>query len=168
MQRPLWMSLSQACCLCRIELQLTAGNAEHLFDDSFCFRTLHSKLSVLVALVVEFDVETCRVFLHPSHILVDISGVDNEEEVAFAHLIHEQVIDSTAVRIEHHAVVDLSDWCSGHIIREDVLDITFCIGSGDAHFAHVTHVEDAAMLTYGVVLVSNVGVLNRHDEAAKG
>ena len=154
--------------LCRIELQLAARDSEHFLYDLFGFRTLHGKLPVEVALMVELDVETSCVLLHPCHILVDICGVDDEEEVVLAHLIDEQVVDCAAVRVEHHAVVDLSDWCSSHIIREDVLNILLCIGTCDAHFAHMTHVEDAASRAYGIVLVCDVRVLNRHDESAEG
>ena len=129
---------------------------------------MHGKLAVEVALVVELDVEACCVLLHPSYILVDVCRIDDEEEVVLAHLIDQQVINRSAVGVEHHTVVYLSDGCSSHIIREDVLNILLSVGTCDAHFAHVTHIEDAAMLTHGIVLVGDVRVLDGHDEAAKG
>ena len=118
--------------------------------------------------MVEFDVEAFGVLLHPGHILVDVSGVDDEEEVVLPHLVDEQIVHRTAVRVEHHAIVDLSDGCSGNIVREDVLNVAFGIGTGDAHFAHVTDIEDTAMLAHGHVLVGDVRVLDGHDETAEG
>ena len=129
---------------------------------------MHGKLAVVVALVVEVDVEACSMLLHPSYILVDVGCVDDEEEVVLAHLVDEQVVHRAAIGIEHHAIVNLSDRCSGNVVREDVLNIAFGIGTGDAHFAHVTDIEDAAMLTYSIVLVGDVRVLDGHDETAKG
>ena len=129
---------------------------------------MHGELSVLVALMVEVDVEAGGVLFHPGHVLVDVGGVDDEEEVLLAHLIDEEVVHGAAVGIEHHAVVYLSDGCSADVVREDVLDVAFGIGARDAHFAHVTHVEYTAMLPYGIVLVGDVCVLNGHDEAAEG
>ena len=118
--------------------------------------------------MVELDVEACCVLLHPSHVLVDVCCVDDEEEIVLAHLIDQQVIHRSAVRIEHHTIIYLSDGCSGDVVREDVLNVALSVGTRDAHFAHVTHVEDAAMLAYGIVLVGDVRVLDGHDEAAKG
>ena len=118
--------------------------------------------------MVELDVEAFGVSLHPSHILVDVCRVDDEEEVVLTHLIDEQVIHRSAVGVEHHTIIYLSDGCPSHIIREDVLNVTLSVGTRDAHFAHVTHVEDAAMLTHGIVLVGDVRVLDGHDEAAEG
>ena len=155
-------------CLGCIESQLLAGQSQHLLHDSFCFRSLHSKLAVVVALMVEDDIEAFLLLKHPGHILIDIGGIDDEEEVILSHLIDQQVIDRSAVGIEHHSVVDLSEGGVGHIVGEDVLHVAFCIRARDAHFAHVTDIEDATVLTYCVVFIGNVSVLNRHNESAEG
>ena len=128
---------------------------EYGYYSDLCFRT-------------EIDVEACGVLFHPVDIFVDVSGIDDEEEVVFAHFVDEEVVDCAAVWVEHHAVVDLSDGCSGDVVSEDVLNVSFGVGSGDAHFAHVAYVEYTAIVAYGVVFVCDVGVLNWHDEAAKG
>ena len=151
-----------------IELQLAAGDAEHLFDDGFGLWSLDCQLPIEVALMVEADVEACCVLLHPSHVLVDVCRVDDEEEIVLAHLIDEQVIDRTAVGIEHHTIIYLSNGCPGDVVRKDVLNVTLSVGTRDAHLSHVTHIEDAASRAYGIVLVGDVGVLDGHDEAAEG
>ena len=129
---------------------------------------MHGQLAVVVALVLEVDVEARHLFLHPRHILIDVGRVDDEEEVVVAHFIDEQVIDRAAVGVAHHPIVDLSDGRIGDIIGEDVLHVALCIGPCDAHFAHVRDIEDTAVLAHGVVLIGDVRVLNGHDESAEG
>ena len=119
-------------------------------------RTLDGYLAIEVTTVLKVDVETLGILLHPSPVLIDIGGIDDEEEVVLSHLIDQQVIDRSAVGIEHHSVVDLSEGGVGHIVGEDVLHVAFCIRARDAHFAHVTDIEDTAVLTYCVVFIGNV------------
>ena len=153
--------------LCRIELQFLACESKHFLHYALCLGALHGELSVVVALVVQVDVEAFGVLLHPGYVLVDVGCIDDEKEVVLAHFIDEQVIDCSAVGVEHHAVVYLPDGCLTDVVGEDVLDVALGIGSRDAYFAHVTDIEHAAMLTDCIVLVRDVCVLNRHDESAE-
>ena len=128
---------------------------------------MHGQLSVIVALVVEIDIEALFLLKHPCYILVDIGCVDDEEEIVFAHLIDEQVVHGAAVGVAHHTIIDLSYGRACDIVGEDVLDVALSVGACDAHFSHVRDVEDTAVLAHGVVLVGDVGVLNRHNETAE-
>ena len=150
-----------------IELQFLTGQSQHFFYDSLGLGALYGELTVVVALVLEVDVETGHLLLHPRHVLVDIGGVDDEEEVVVGHLIDEEVIDGAAVGIAHHAIIDLSHGCISHVVGEDVLNVALGIGSCDTHFAHVADIKDTTMLAHRVVLVGDVRVLNGHDESAE-
>ena len=74
---------------------------------------------------------------HPRPVLVDVSGIDDDEEVILAHLIHEEVIHRTAVLIAHHAIENLARLHAAHVVGEDMVDISLCVGSLDSHFSHM-------------------------------
>ena len=94
--------------------------------------------------------------LHPCHVLVDVGGIDDQEELLGSHLVDQQVVDGAAVGVAHHAVEDLPIGGVFHIVGEDMVDVALGIRTSDEHFAHVAHVEDAAGLTYCLMLVGDV------------
>ena len=151
-----------------VEHELGTVQAERGQHQRLCLGSLDGELGVVVALVLGLGVEALDLLLNPGVVLVDVGSVDDEEEVVLAHLIDEQVIHSAAVGIEHHAVEDLAHVGSGHVVRKDVLHEALSLRTRDAYFAHVANVEDADLLTYGIVLRRNVGIDERHVEAAKG
>ena len=75
--------------------------------------------------------------LHPRPVFIDIGCVDNEEEVVLAQLIHQQIIDGTAILIAHHTIIDFPNRSTCDIVGEYMLDITLSILTLDRHFAHV-------------------------------
>ena len=118
--------------------------------------------------MIDCDVEAFGVFLNPSHILVDVCGVDDEKEVVVAAFVDEQVVDRTAVGVEHHAVEDLAVGHVADIICEDMVDEAFGVMAGHGYFSHVRHVKDSAGITHGAVLFFDAGILDRHIEAPEG
>ena len=105
--------------------------------------------------------------LHPLYILVDVCSIDNEEEVVFSHLVNQEVVNGATVLVAHHAVENLARLSSTYVVGEDMAHVALCVRTLNRYFAHVRHVEHATMLAYSVVLVSNVRILDRHDESAK-
>ena len=74
---------------------------------------------------------------HPFYVLVDVGSVDYEEEVVLCHLVHEQVVNGSAILIAHHSVENLAWFGSAHIVGEDVVDVSFGVRTLYGHFAHV-------------------------------
>ena len=101
-------------------------------------------------------VEALGILHHPLHVLVDVCGVDDDEELVVTHLVYQQVVHGAAVGVEHHAVVDLVQGCAGDIVGEDVVYISLGIGPAHPHLAHVADVEHSAVLSYGLMLVDDV------------
>ena len=74
---------------------------------------------------------------HPSPVLVDVCGVDDDEEVILAHLIDEQVVHRTAILVAHHAIENLSRLHATHVVGEDMIDVSLGIRTLYSHLAHV-------------------------------
>src|SRR3712207_7634813 len=55
----------------------------------------------------------------------------------------------------------------GHVIGEDMVHPSLGVRPLYGHFPHVTHVEDAAVLAHGLVLLNDGGVLDGHVESAE-
>ena len=138
-----------------VEHQFFASQAEHFLNHGFRFRTLHGKLSVVVALVVDVHVVALSLFVNPSHVFIDVGGVNHNEEVAVGHLIHQQVVDHATVRVAHHAVVYLAIRSAGDVVSENVVHKFLGVGAGDAHLAHVRNVEHATMLAYCIMFIND-------------
>ena len=106
--------------------------------------------------------------MHPSPVLIDIGGIDDQEEVAFTHLVDQQVVYGAAVLIAHHAVEHLADGSPRNVVGKYMLYVAFCITATDGYFAHVTHVEHAALGAHSLVLVGDIAILDRHFKSCKG
>ena len=106
--------------------------------------------------------------LNPGPVLIDVGSIDDEEETLVGHLIHQEVVNDATILVAHHAIEDFSMGHACHIVRKDVIDIAFCVSTGNQHFAHVTDIEHATGCAYCLMLVHNARILNRHVEAAKG
>ena len=150
-----------------VEYQVLDIQSQHLYHLLLGLGTLHGNLAVVVALMVNLYIVVLGLLLNPCYILVDVGGIDYQEEFAVALAVNQQVVNAAAGGVEHHAVENLAWLSACHIVGEDVLHKLLCLGAGDFHLAHVAHVEDAHLLPYGQVLVLDVGILNRHVETAE-
>ena len=106
--------------------------------------------------------------LHPRPILINIGGIDHEEEVIVAHLIDKQIIDSAPILIAHHTIIYLTHRSARYVVGKDVLHIAFSILTLHGYFTHVTDVKESYLLTHSHVFWRNTCILNRHDETTKG
>ena len=107
--------------------------------------------------------------LHPCPVLVDIGGIDHEEEVVLAHLVDEQVVDRSTVLVAHHAVEDLPYWGTSHIIGEDMLHIALGILAAHRYLSHVRDIEESHLLSDCMMLWGNACILieQRHVKASE-
>ena len=120
-----------------VEREVAAIDAEHALELFLGLGALQSQLAVEVALVCDAHVVVLLLLVEPGHILVDVGSVIDQEEVVVAHLVDQQVVDSAAVGIQHHAVIHLALGGIPHIVGEHVVHIFLCIGAGDSRLAHV-------------------------------
>ena len=145
-----------------IEGQVTAVDVQYGGHGLLGLGTLNGQLRVVVALVVDLDVKVGGLLVDPSHVLVDVGGVDDQEQVVLAHFVHQQVIHGSSVGIEHHAIEHLAHLGTGDVVGEDIVDKFLGLGTSDAHLTHVRHVEHADGLAHGVVLGLDAIVLDGH------
>ena len=151
-----------------IESQVGAVEIENSLHGFLGLWTLYCNLPVALALVVDFHVKLCSLLVNPSHVLVDIGSIDNEEVVILAHGVNQQVVNSTTVRIEHHAILDAANLHLGDVVGEDVVHKLLSLGTSDANLAHVRHIKDAYVVAHCIVLLNDALVLNGHIKTAKG
>ena len=123
--------------LAGIERQFLTRQTEHTFHDILRLWSLEGNLSVKITTILQVDVEAGSMLLHPRPVFIDIGSIDDEEEVVLAQLIHQQIIDSSAILIAHHTIIDFPNRGTGDVVGEYMLDITLSILTLDRHFAHV-------------------------------
>ena len=154
-------------CFKGVEHQIGGINAKHLLQHVFAIRPLHSELTVDIALVVHLHVEILSVLFNPRHIFVDVGSINHQEEMVVAHFVHQQIVDGATVFVEHHPVVDFTHRRIGDVVGEDIIHEFLGFGTRDVYFAHVRNVEHAHILAYGIVLLHDALILDRHVETAK-
>ena len=81
--------------------------------------------------------------------------------------VNQEIVHNTACRVEHHSVKDLAGFEAADVIGKDVVHILFRIRSADEDLTHVRDVEHSDLVTDSIVLVSYVGILDRHDESCE-
>ena len=150
-----------------VECEFGALQSKHLLNHLLRVGTLHRQLSVEVGAVLYVDVITLGMLSHPCPVLVDVCGIDDDEEVILAHLIHKEVIHRTTVLIAHHAIENLSRFHSPNIVGKDMVDVSLGIRTLDSYLAHVGHIEHSTGIAHSLVLVLDVGILDRHVESAE-
>ena len=101
------------------------------------------------------------------HRLCRVSSINHNEEMVGSHLVDKQVVDSSSVGVEHHAIVNLVNRGICDVIGENVVDIFFSVRSRHDNLSHVGDVKNATMLPHCIVLIYNRCVLDGHIEAPK-
>ena len=124
-------------------------------------------LPIEVTTVLQVNLKSLSLLLHPSPVLIDVGSIDDEEEIIFAHLIDQEVVHRTAILIAHHTIIYLTNGSIGDIICKDVLHITLCIFALYRDLSHVRDVKETTLMSHGQVLQLNVLILNGHAEIGK-
>jgi hypothetical protein len=99
---------------------------------------------------------------HPFDVFLNIGCVDTKEVFLVPHLIDDQVIDHTAVRIAHDGVEGLADFQARHIVGDKVVQVGQGILPMDPHFTHMADIEQAGLFPDSPVFLKNGGVLDGH------
>ena len=105
---------------------------------------------------------------NPGVVLLNVPGVDDEQEVRGGEAIHEQVVDERALRREQARILRLPDLQLRRVVARDALHGGQRVLAGDLDLAHVADVEQAGACAHRHVLLGDAGVLERHLPAAEG
>ena len=145
--------------LTSIEYQFSTRQAQYRFNDMLALRSLNSYLTIEVGTVLQVDIKALGILLHPGPVLIDVSGIDDQEEIVLAHLIHQQIVNRTTILVAHHTIVDLAHRSTSDIVGKNVLHITLGIRTFYGYLAHVRNIKQAHMLANGRMLGSNTSHL---------
>ena len=142
-------------------------DAKDALDYLLSLWTLDCNLAVLLALVLNNDIEILRVLHNPCDILVNVRCIDDKEEALSTHSVYKQVIDNATCRVTHHAIEYLAVGSTRNVIGKDIVHELLALGAGNEHLSHVRYIEYAARLTHCIVLIDDVGVLYWHVKATE-
>ena len=104
---------------------------------------------------------------HPFTILVNASGVDDEEKALLAGPVGNEVVDDATVFIQEQGVLPLADGERGEVVGEESIEPVQSPGSLDLELAHVGNVEDPHRVSHGLMLGDDALVLDRHFPAGE-
>ena len=121
----------------------------------------------LLVLTAGASAKSAHLAANPGVVLLDVRGVDDQQEVVVGHAVHEQVVDEGAGWRGERGVVDLPDGEARGVVGRDLLHGRQRVGAGDLDLAHVAHVEQAGPCPDGHVFVGDAGVLDGHVPAAE-
>ena len=105
--------------------------------------------------------------LNPAPVLLDVAGVDDEQEVLGRPPVDEDVVDDRALWRRQRRVLDLPDREPRGVVARQLLDGRQGIRAGDLDLAHVADVEQPDALAHREVLGRDAGVLDGHVPAAE-
>ena len=151
-----------------VECQVGAIKVENSLHGLFGLGTLNCDLSVALALVFNLHIKVCSLLVNPSHVLVDIGSIDNEEVVVLAHGVNQQVVNGATIRIKHHTILDAANFHLGDVVSEDVVHKLLSLGTSNVNLTHVRYVKNAHCITHCVVFLYYTLVLDGHVKTAKG
>ena len=130
-------------------------------------RALQGDQRVARAGVHRGDVEAPRLLDDPGEVLLDIRGVDDEEEVVLGEPVHQHVVHEGPGRRRQARVVGLPDLQARGIVGADPLDGGEGVLARQFDLAHVGDVEQAGPRAHREVLLRQAGILHRHVPAGK-
>ena len=130
-------------------------------------RTLHRQLAVAVAGVLQLHTEGV-VLVDPSPVLVDITGIHDEQVFGGGVFVDDQVVHDTAFAVRETGVLCLACFEFADVVRGDILQEIEGFLAFHPELAHVAHIEHTYAFAHNhVFLVDTRRVLNRHVEARK-
>ncbi len=106
--------------------------------------------------------------LDPAAILLDVRGVDAQEELALAEARHDHVVDAAALVVQHQPIARAAEREVRHIAGHERIDGGHRTRAREMDLAHVRDVEEARALADRGVLLEDRGVLDRHLVAREG
>ena len=104
---------------------------------------------------------------YPVNILVNIGGIDYEKKIVVAAHIDKKVVDRASVGMKHHSVEAFTRLDTAHVVCKDVIDKIGGTVARHKDFTHVRHVENAAGMTHGIMLLDNALILYGHVKSAE-
>ena len=140
----------------------------HGFENVLGLGALNGDGGVLRRDVGDLHIKGLRLPAQMDQILVNVAGVDHQQELLFLKAVQIYVIDGIAVLIGHDGILGLVHVQGQDIAGNDVLQERDPIGAFNDQTAHVRHVEDAAGTAAVQMLGHNAGgVLNGHFPSAE-
>ena len=112
--------------------------SENLSNYFLSLRTLNCNLTPIVRIIYNNHVKSCSLGLDPLIILVNVSSIDNKQEmIRFEFTIYQKVIYNTTILMKHHSIKDFSCFKTSDFISKDVIYKFFRIRTADKNLTHV-------------------------------
>jgi hypothetical protein len=105
--------------------------------------------------------------LDPAPVLLDVAGVDDQQEVLRCPAIDQHVVDDRPLGGGQRRILDLPDRQPRRVVAGQLLDGGQGVGPGDLDLAHVADVEQPDPFADRQVLGGDAAVLDRHVPAAE-
>ncbi|MCG3139842.1 MAG: hypothetical protein HDKAJFGB_00762 [Anaerolineae bacterium] len=138
----------------------------NLLQNRFRLRTLKREHVKLVAHILQGNVETGGLGLHPRVILVAVAGVDDDHPFLFK-TIHERIIHARSIGITHHRVFCRIDVHGGKIRGEQAIEKFQRVGARDAHLTHVVNIKESGDGAHSAMFFDDALILHGHFPAAE-
>ena len=105
--------------------------------------------------------------VQPREILVRSSRVYYEQKFLLASSINDQVIDDAATVVQQKGVLTRANVELGDVIREHGVEPFARACPVHDQLPHVRNIEDANVVSHGLMFLDNARVLNRHDPSGE-
>jgi len=106
--------------------------------------------------------------LQPCEILVRSRRVYNQQKFLLANSINNQVINDAATLVQQKRVLPGSNIELADVICEHRVEPFARACPIHSQLSHVRNIEDADVVSYGLMLFEDAGVLHRHEPPAEG
>ena len=131
-----------------------------------CFRSLDSQLSRTVGRILQFG--TYRIMAYaPIPILVDITGVYDQQIFLRLVMIYQKVIHDTSLVVREASILSLAKRQDRSVIRSYALNESQGVRAFYPKLAHVGNIEHTYTIHYSHVFVDNSGIFDRHIETCE-
>jgi hypothetical protein len=109
-----------------------------------------------------------KMVLQPREILVCSRRVHYEQKFHLANSINDQVIDDAATVVQEKGVLTRANVELADVIREHGVEPFACAWPLHDQLSHVRNIEDADIVSHGLVFLDDARVLDRHEPPGEG
>jgi hypothetical protein len=109
-----------------------------------------------------------KMSIQPIEIFINARRIYHEQKFLVADPINDQVINNSAGVVQQESVLADPDLQFVDIIGQHRVEPLARGRSLDDKLAHMRNVEDADVVSHGLVFLDDAGVLHRHEPAAEG
>ena len=105
--------------------------------------------------------------VQPGEVFIGARGIHDEEKLPLLDPINDQIINDSAAFVEEKSVLPLANFQLVDVVSQHRVQPFGSRRIADDQLSHVGNIEDADVISHGLMFFEDADVLHRHEPAAE-